>query len=142
MNATAKARWKMQHTTTLAQKEEEARASLQLARTYLNDSLRPALEGFAGSPIDTDNARYQIEHTVPSSRPKHQAVIDGIMNVYENSPTVESHRGTAYGLFNALTEYYDHVLRRRSGNARFATVMFGEASQARRTLGRRLAELN
>ena len=64
---------------------------------------------------------------------------EGIRSVWSHSPTLDPElRNTGYGLMHAVTEYWDHSRRYRTGRSRFNSIMAGPARRCRDTAHRRL----
>jgi phage/plasmid-like protein (TIGR03299 family) len=136
----AKSTWSIPHTTTVNDKLEEARNALQLTMNYEAEFQKLA-EQLAAVKVSDDKAKALISSIVPERRSRREDVIADILANYQTSPTHEEFRGTGYGLLNGITEYYDHVKRQRSGNARFQSIMFGEGRAARDEITQRLLSL-
>lgn len=140
-NSQHKTRWSVPHTTNISGRLEEAREALQISDNY-TIAFREMVENMATTTLTDEMAKRLIESVIPERRSRREKIVEEILNVYHTSPTVEGHRGTAYGLVNGLTEYMDHVKTQRSGNARFESIMYGEGATFRNNLVQRVLALD
>jgi phage/plasmid-like protein (TIGR03299 family) len=92
--------------------------------------------------LTDDKARNLLMSVIPASKPKREDLVEGIMTRHTTSPLVNGYEGTGWSLINALTEHMDHGLTRRSGNARYESITFGDGAKYRHRLTAALAELN
>ena len=55
---------------------------------------------------------------------------DSVLNIYETGMGLEKFRGTAWGAFNAVTEYADHWKTFKGGEseARASSIWFGSSA--------------
>jgi phage/plasmid-like protein (TIGR03299 family) len=141
VDASHRGHWTIQHTKNIKERVAEAQHSLQEAVQY-EDEFRRLAEKLAGTTVSEQKVRSVLNRVVPESRSRRDDMIADLRHVYETSPTVDPFKGTAYGLLNAVTEYYDHVKPQRNGNARFESIMIGEGAKARAKVLRDLAGLN
>ncbi len=132
--------WTIQHTSSVRQRVDDARRSLAITREYQDEFARVA-ESLARTHITDHKAETLVESVIPERRSRRVQMIKEIMHQYTTSPTVAPHYGTAYGLLNGMTEYMDHFRRQRSPNARFESIMWGEAARSRNTLAIMMSEL-
>jgi hypothetical protein len=68
--------------------------------------------------------------TLPEVLPNERA-LRKVQELYEGQgrgATLESSRGTAWGLLNAVTEYVDHERRARSNEYRMDSAWFGQGA--------------
>ena len=108
--------WQVRHTTNLDGRLSEARAALGLSFRYAE-----VFAETASAMVSTTLAERQVNailaEAFPLPEPKEgekelsEAVLARtdfarVQQVYHESPTVQ--RGTAWGVMNAVTEYYDH----------------------------------
>jgi phage/plasmid-like protein (TIGR03299 family) len=136
----AKSSWSIPHTTTVADRLEEARTALKLTMNYEAEFKKMA-EQLAAVKISDEKVKSLVDSIVPARRSRRDDIIGDIIANYQASTTAEEFRGTGYGLLQGVTEYYDHVKRQRSGNARFESIMFGEGNTARNQLVQHLMAL-
>jgi len=73
----------------------------------------------------------QVDDPVPDVI-RNKRALEKIQNLYEGKgrgSELESARGTAWGLLNAVTEYVDHERRARSSEYRVDSAWFGQGAQ-------------
>lgn len=73
----------------------------------------------------------QVDDPVPDVI-RNKRALEKIQNLYEGKgrgSDLESARGTAWGLLNAVTEYVDHERRARSSEYRVDSAWFGQGAQ-------------
>jgi len=133
--------WTVEHTGTLERRLEEARESLEQVVEYSTE-FNALAEKLVATTVSDQKVRSVLSRLVPEGRARRDDIIADLKHTYQTSETVEPYRGTAYGLLNAVTEYYDHGKKQQNGNARFESIMFGEGAKARRAVLRDLAHLN
>jgi len=134
----AKHKWSMQHTQTLNGKLLEARETLRLSFKYAEEFAVVGTE-LVSIKVTADTVRDLFTDLLPA-RPKTDEVIDQMMALYESSPT-NGYTGTAWGAFNALTEYMDHGRDTRSAEAVFGNIMDGQIAKLRNQTTKRLLAL-
>lgn len=130
---TAKASWGVSHTADVASKVQEAREALKLTSAY-SDALRGEFERLLALKVSEDNVDELLERVVDEKRHQREKVIDGVKLNYLTSPTVDAYRGTAYGLLNGLTEWFDHAKEQRTADARYSSITSGEGAKTRNRL--------
>lgn len=72
----------------------------------------------------------RIDSPIPDALPNRRAM-EKVQNLYEGKgrgSDLESARGTAWGLLNAVTEYVDHERRARSSEYRMDSAWFGQGA--------------
>ena len=103
----------------------ESVASSMARRDMTKDEVVEALKGLFGDPTEM----------VPAKR--ENATTSAIIRNWENSPTLDGIRSTAWGAYNAITEYFDHVADYRGGvattpqDARTESILFGRTADIR-----------
>jgi|SRR5579859_6432307 len=138
--ASGVAHWAIPHLSTAHDRLAEAHAAVARVGEYTKE-LAKVMETLALKKITTDQVKKLIDEVVPKNRAKRDVVLADLLSVYETSETVAPYRGTAYGLLNAATEFYDHVIRRDSDNARFEAAMVGDGMKVRDGLTKRMLTL-
>ncbi|MFT9493271.1 DUF932 domain-containing protein [Mycobacteroides abscessus subsp. abscessus] len=111
----AKATFSIRHTASGTGKIAAARQALKLAHKYMDEFETEAAALYAHE-LETDQAteitrrlfKVGAAETV-ASKAKRGEEARQVMKLYLNSPTVAPVRGTRWGLYNAVTEYADHV---------------------------------
>lgn len=131
----------IQHTTSMHDKLESAGEALRRSGEYQR-ALQAEAEQLAATQVTDDKARYLITSLIPQRRSKRDQMIDDILSNFKNSPNLEGHHDTAWGLVNAASEYMQHLKPQRSGNARFESITFGEGMKLQHNLTRELAHLS
>jgi phage/plasmid-like protein (TIGR03299 family) len=123
-----KQRWSVTHIGTAAQRLAEARDTLDLTFRYVDEFEREANQ-LLETQI-TDDTFERLLYRILPDRPKTPDVVDSIFGIYRESSTVR-YPGTAWGALNAITEYTDWGRRTTSAEARFTTIIDGEAAKLR-----------
>lgn len=137
---TARHRWTVMHSTSITDRLEEARKSLLLTNDYAAE-LAKDLEKLARTEINMDKAKAIIDKVIEKKRSRRDEVITDILATYEHSATVAPYRGTAYGLLNGVTEYYDHLKTQRTAHARLESIMSSEGAKVRNAVHQKLLAL-
>lgn len=122
--------FKLRHTATVEGKIQLARETLGLTVRYMDDFEKEAKALFE-TPIN-DKQVYDIitavypkpEEAKKASLTKWDNKINLVNDLYFDSPTNANIKGTAWGMFNALTERLDYFRAERKGNSenRFASA--------------------
>lgn len=102
----AKQRWSIRHTKNMRDKIHETQRVLTNLDGYAEGYKRVA-EQLASTELALDEVRSVIEQSVPGYIKKPDEQVNAIMDVYQNSPA-NGYQGTAWGVMNAVTEFYDH----------------------------------
>lgn len=114
----ATSRFMLRHTgeemIRMAQLEELLRESFSY-----QDVFSRQVEAMIERELDEELARIQLEHLFHAKDPDlterqrelRQQTVDSVFSLYLGSETVAPFLGTAYGVYNAVTEYTDHVAR-------------------------------
>lgn len=126
----AKQRWAIRHTKNLKEKMLQAKDVLTNLDGYAKgyDEMATRL---AAIDVDIDAARDLIAKTIPDHIKQPEKQTDQILSVYEGS-TLNGYQGTAWGVLNGITEYYDHHRGRddRSTETRWVQGLDGATTQA------------
>lgn len=123
----AKRTWQVRHTTNLDGRLAEARQALGLSLKYADVFAETASAMVSRTLVDreVDNI-LATAFPLPEPREGEKELSEAVLartdfarirSVYHDSPSIEPVYGTAWGVMNAVTEYYDHVkdYRGRSG---------------------------
>jgi phage/plasmid-like protein (TIGR03299 family) len=119
---TAKQSFKIRHTQTADGRIAAAREALGLTFQYADEFEKQAQELFAQSVTDKQfsdlirNLYPKPELDKNGSIKKWESKVVLIDDLYHNSPTNATIKGTAWGAFNALTERLDYYRSARKGN--------------------------
>ena len=122
--------FKLRHTATVEGKIQLARETLGLTIQYMDD-----FEKEAKALFETEINDKQVYDIITAVYPKPDEAkkasltkwdnkISLVNDLYFNSPTNANIKGTAWGMFNALTERLDYFRAERKGNSenRFASA--------------------
>lgn len=136
----AHARFKFPHTPNVAAKMEKAELSFKQALGYQAEFQQLA-EALAKVTVTPEKLGLILTAAIPESRARRLDLVAAMTHAFTTSPTIEGYRGTGWGALNAVTEYMDHTITRRTGNARFEQIMGGEGAKLRHELTQRLLAL-
>lgn len=121
----AQAYWSIRHTTNMRGLVDEARRSLGLTFKY-TDAFQAEVEGLIAKELDEAKVRETFAALVEADKAETERQRDGrnaqvgeLMELYRTSDTVAMWKGTAFGAYNAVTEYVDHFgkVARKGGEA-------------------------
>lgn len=132
-------RWSVVHSPNAKVQLSQAREALELAFAY-NEEFEKAMEQLMNTPIVSTGpiVATQIDTILKEQRVGDKAredITTSILQDLWNSPTIEDdQRNTAYGLVNAVTEYFDHGRRYRNGEAGFKVTTEGLGARTTQTL--------
>lgn len=118
----AKQSFRIRHTQTVSGKIQAAREALGLAHKYMDEFDKQAQALFAQSVngdkfFEIIKAAYpQPDADTKGAMTKWQNKVDTLFDIY-NGPTEVGIKGTAWGVYNALTERIDWFRNPRGGNA-------------------------
>lgn len=124
---------RVQHTPSLESKKTEVYQVESLAIRYQIE-FTEKVSTLAEISIKDDHAFSQLEKIMNPKRARRGELVTQIMDIYHTSTAIGEYHGTAYGLFNALTEWQCHVRKHRQGNARFDSLMWGDDAKVRNRL--------
>ena len=117
----AKAVYKIRHTKNYMNKIEEAREMLGFAVRYY-DMFNEAMKTLAGRLVNVDITNKFVNDLLPKPETKQEGRFETwankqevLQNLIESGmgTDIPGVRGTAYGLFNAATEFADHHIQLR-----------------------------
>jgi len=115
----AKAVYKIRHTQNYASKMDEAREVLGFAVNYY-ERFGEAMKTLAGKQVSVDETRVFVDTLIPKPDTKQDGRVENwrerqntLLRLVEagKGTDIRGVRGTAYGLFNAATEYADHYIK-------------------------------
>lgn len=138
----AKTSWTMTHRSTLEGKVAEARESLNLSFKYM-DAFETEVQKMLSIPVSTDKFRQVLTQVLPAQKRQLPKNLETLTYVYENSPSINDAGagGTAWGAYNAVTEWLTHGREVRSHEARMSNSIWGFGAQVRNNTHKRLLEL-
>lgn len=128
VSRTAKSKWSVRHVSDPLGKIQVARDTLQLARKYIHDGFTREFEELLEVPVSDERAMFALDRVIPKGRSRRDSVIDGIMAAFHNEE-LNPYRDNGMGLVNGLTDYYDHVINRRTAASRLQEQWDGEGRQ-------------
>lgn len=134
-------RFSLRHRSGMEQRIGEARRALQITFNYKDTFERVAAELTQKSLVEREVETILAEmFPVPDDIAEGRVANTTFANIFENyrtSPTVDPIKGTAWGVYNAITEYYDHLADYRGGvatspeDARTESILFGRTADIR-----------
>lgn len=135
----AQQRWSIRHTSTMQGKLDNARTSLKLSFEYA-DEFAVMGDQLVATTV-TDDMLVKLLQDIMPNRPTTDERIAAVLDNFANSDNIGNYRGTAWGAFNAFTEFTDHGRDTRSQEAVFTNVMNGEIATQRDKLAQALLSL-
>jgi phage/plasmid-like protein (TIGR03299 family) len=119
----ARHKWTVRHQTSLSGKVAEARAALQMTHKY-SDAFEQEVRKMMQIQIDKDKFKKIVEDIVPKSKVQHAKSVASLMDVFENEKTVidAPGAGSAWGAYNAMTYFSDHVKTYHNDLSRFKSL--------------------
>lgn len=122
----AKSKWSLRHQSSLQGKVTEAREALAMSYKY-SETFQSAVENMLDIEVTKDKFHDIIESLIPESKFQHEKDVEGLMQVFETEPTVinELGAGTAYGAYNAVTFWTDHIRDYQTDASRFKSLIDG-----------------
>lgn len=133
----AKFKWSIRHVGTLQGRLQEARDTLKLTTKYVNDGFQRELDKLLNVSLTDERARAVVDDVIPNTRARRDLVIDQVMLAYHDDE-LNGYAGTGYGLLNAVTDVFDHTIKRRSPVSRLQEQLDGEGAHLRTAISRRL----
>lgn len=128
----AKTSWTMTHRQSLAGKVSEARDALKLSFKY-RDAFDEEVQRMLDIELTVDKFRKTMEDVLPKQKRQLEKNLDTLTVIFEESPTINDAGagGTAWGGYNAVTEWLTHHKESRSEEARMTNSMWGFGAQVR-----------
>jgi phage/plasmid-like protein (TIGR03299 family) len=141
----------IRHTGDLDQKREMAREAIGIATRHIEES-KPIIERLALTKLVDAQVRELFETLWPISdeadeSDREKARATQAMNNYLASPTLNGIRGTAWGAFNGVTEYTDHLTKyagkstSTAADVRGTSLLFGVGAETKTKALRELVAL-
>jgi len=124
LNTTTR-KWSVRHVGTMDSRLSEARRSLELTFSYMED-FGEKMGQLAETRISDESFERIVGQLTDVEK-----VADDIVTNYKTSATIEGFRGTQWGALNAIGEYYDWARKPRTDNARLTGSLFGAGRNAR-----------
>lgn len=122
---TAKGSFSLRHTTSARVRLAEVRSVLNLTFKY-RDTYVEQCQRLIGKQMDEDAVFAQVRAVFDVNEPEITERVKNariqtsakVLELYRTSPSVAPFKGTAYGVYNAVTEYADHYSKvSRKGDA-------------------------
>lgn len=110
---TAVNRWSVRHTKDAREQLKIAVDTLNFAHKY-EEEFKKTAEGLLLKKISNERAEIILDDVLPPHIKKRDEAVEEIMDTYLTSKNNE-YQETAWGLYNGLTEHYDHM---RSGGGK------------------------
>lgn len=120
-------RWSVHHTSTMDAKLAEAKAAVANLAAY-STRFAEIVDKLAVAKLSEEQARKILERVEPV-RPKTSDKIDTILHLWNEAETV-GFSGTAWGLVNAISEYYDWGRSGGTPESRFLGALEGQSTKA------------
>jgi phage/plasmid-like protein (TIGR03299 family) len=118
-------RWSIKHTSTMAAKLQEARASLENVDKYAKRFEENARR-LVKIKLSEDVARSTLEAVLPN-RPRRDEQVERIITSWHTAETV-GFDWTGWGLVNAVSEYFDWGRTGGSPESRFVGALQGQTT--------------
>jgi hypothetical protein len=121
---------RIRHTFSADKKLVQAHKVLGLSNAVY-DLVEAAFKRMALTPITGAQLVGYVQSLIPdnpkaASNTRTQNIRAEILNIHESpSASTSMVRGTAFGAYNAVTEYTDHMVAVDNSNKRLASVWFG-----------------
>lgn len=123
--AAARSSWSLRHTTTLEGRMAEAMDALQIVHTF-TDQIMVQFEQLLKTAVNEDTFKKILEASFPEQKTQKEKNIDAVLDNLRTSETIENdQRKTAYGAYNALTEWVSWEKEYRTEEARVKSVIGG-----------------
>lgn len=116
----SKNRWSIAHNRTMDGRISEARETLDLSFGYM-DAFNQKAEEMMRKKVSDDQFHDIVSDLFAPHNKDTEPAIEIVMDLWQNSPT-NGYHGSAWGGFNALTEFFEHNGRQRSLEARLGAI--------------------
>lgn len=113
---------KIRHRQNMLTRLHDASQVMGFANTMYGE-LQEAFQALAKRKVTTEDSDAFFDELV-GSVPKR---LEKVKELYETGAGAEMTRGTAWGAYNAITEYVDHFAKYRSDNTKLNGLWFGDA---------------
>lgn len=118
----ARYRWAVKHTSGMKAKLAEAQDTLRRLGAYAT-IYRGHVDQLVHTKLNDETARKILLSVLPD-RARREDQIEAILDLWHTAETV-GFDGTAWGLLNAVSEYYDHRRQGGSPESRFVGALQG-----------------
>jgi phage/plasmid-like protein (TIGR03299 family) len=123
--SSAKTKWSLRHKSSLEGKIQDARDSLKMTYKY-KDAFMAEVEKMMEVEVTKDQFKKIVEGIVPPAKFQHDKAVAGLMDVFENEPTVinTEANGTGWGAYNAITYWTDWERNYQTPDSRFKSLVY------------------
>ena len=120
---------RIKHTTSALEKIEEAHKLLGLSNSVY-DLLESIFKRMSLTKVTDKQLLRYVESLIPDnpeseSKARTENIRQTILNLHEAVDDAKVIRGTAFGAYNAVTEYSDHMIAVKDPNRRLNSIWFG-----------------
>lgn len=134
-------RFSLRHRSGMEQRIGEARKALQITFDF-KDTFESVASSMARTEMTKDEVvaalrgLFPVPEEIKPGR-EENTVFASVLRNWENSPTLDGIRDTRWGVYNAITEYFDHIADYRGGvatsksDARTESILFGRTADIR-----------
>ena len=137
----SKTRFALRHRSGMEQRIGEARKALGITFDY-RDTFQQVASQMAKRTLVEREVEEILAKMFPLSEELSPARVDnsvyaGVLANWKSSPTLDGIRGSSWGVYNAVTEYFDHIADYRGGvatgkaDARTESILFGRTADIR-----------
>lgn len=123
----AEQRWSVHHVGNVAEKLHSAEEMVQRANVYAADFVNTA-NRLNGVVIDNDDARKILGRVIRETT-KQTEVINKIIDMWNTRESV-GYVGSGWGLFNAVSEYFEWDRKGGTAQSQFLNVLEGQTRKA------------
>jgi phage/plasmid-like protein (TIGR03299 family) len=122
-------RWSIRHTRSASERMHEAQMTLSNIQEY-GKSYAQAMRGYAEMTITDDEARRLLDGVIERYLKSRDEVKEEIIAISHNDETVNEFAGTAWGLINATSSYYQWERALGTPESRFLGMLGGPSNKA------------
>lgn len=142
--AGAKTRWSIRHTRTAKGQLDQAREALDLSLKG-ESAYAKAASGLMMRKLTEQEIRDTVDYVHEAMRYSDRQVEKSrdlvLANLRDSTTIPDAHRGTAWGLFNAITERFDWGFEYRTSESRLISMVEGRAAKGKQLAWDALTEL-
>lgn len=117
-------KWTLRHQTSLSGKVQEAREALDMTFKY-DEAFEAEVQKMMKIQVTKDKFEKLVNNLVPESKVQKKKTVSTLMDIFENEKTVNDAfgAGTAFGAYNTITFFTDHVKKYHTNNSRFNSLV-------------------
>lgn len=105
----SKRTWSCRHTMSITEKKQQAKESLGLAVKYM-DSMSDTAEKLYQVKINEDDFFKRLFDESPLTDKNKDETINRIRLIYNNKDDLQNFRGTAWGMYNAVSDFVSNTI--------------------------------